>query len=241
MSIAVVNGVTFDSEKPCEVHTVTWNGRTFRAGSLLLAALFAFQDWLDRHHPGLYVYVIQGAYNTGVAASARTHDFDGCVDTLIINRKTGRRVWLRGQHWWRQHHFYCWWRHTLSWALTSSWHFHQIVVGIDAARCPIGAFVPGQIADAEQGKTGLVGHFIERTWRPKHYTPFPYRDWVERKADDMPSPKDWDKEDWAAFNRNVTASTESVLQRVRNNGRSLVSTIIETARKIGVADKKEGQ
>lgn len=239
MSTAVVNGVSFESDAPCERHTVTWNDRTFTAGSLLLAALFAFQDWLDEHHPGLYVYVIQGAYNTGVTQSAGTHDKDGCVDILIINRKTGRRVWARGQRWLRAHHFYAWWRHTGSWLSRNLWHFHMIVAGIEGAGCPVGVFVPGQISDARGGRTGLVGHFLEsaKIWRPKVYTPFPYRAWVAKKEDEMSSPKDWDKADWAAFNKNVTSDVETALTKPRGNGRGLIGTIVSAARAAGVADK----
>lgn len=203
MPTAVVNGVTFDSERPCDVHTVTWNGRTFSGGSLLLAALFAFQEWLDREHPGLYVYVIQGAYNTGVEQSAGTHDKDGVVDVAIINRKTGARVWFRAIRWWREHHFYSWLRNSGSWWSPSSWHFHQIVVGITAAGCPVGYLVPGQITDAQQGKSGLAGHLADPTWRPKRYTPFPYARWVAEKEDEMTSPKNWDAADWQAFDEHV--------------------------------------
>lgn len=240
MSRAIVHGVSFESDAPCERHTVTWNGRTFTAGSLLLAALFDLQDWLDKHHPGLYVYVVQGAYNTSVAASAGTHDEDGCVDILILHRKTGRRVWVRGIRWTRAHHFYSWLRRTGAWASPSRWHFHMIVVGIEGAGCPVGEFVPGQIRDARSGRTGLVGHLLEsaRIFRPKTYIPFPYRAWVERKEDEMTSPKNWDKADWAAFNKNVTEDVEDVLTKKRTNGRGLINTIVAMARRNGVEDEK---
>lgn len=203
MATATVNGVRFESDRPCAVHTVTWNGRTFTAGAMLLAALFAFQDWLDLKHPNLYVYVIQGAYNTDVPASAGSHDRDGAVDVAIVNRKTGRRVWFRGIRWWRTHHFYSWLRNSGSWASPSQWHFHQIVVGIINAKCPVGDLIPGQVNDAIEGKTGLVGHLLDPTWRQKHYKPFPYAHWVSDKEDEMTSPKNWDADDWAAVERHV--------------------------------------
>jgi hypothetical protein len=203
VATAIVNGVEFDSDAPCVVHHVTWNGSTFSAGSYLLAALFALQDWLDRRHPGLYVYVIQGAWNTGVELSAGTHDKDGVVDVAIVSRRTGRRVWLRGQRWLRINHFYAWWRHAGSWFSASLWHFHMIVVGITSAGCSVGYLIPGQISDAQQGRSGLVGHVLDPTWRPKRYTPFPYARWVSDKEDEMSSPKDWTDADWKAFRENA--------------------------------------
>lgn len=240
MTVAVVNGVRFDSERPCEKHTVTWNGRTFQAGSYLLAALFDFQDWLDRKHPGHYVYVIQGAYNTGVPQSAGTHDRDGCIDALIIHRASGRRVWLRGQRWWRRRHFYAWLRNTGSWLQPSSWHFHNIVVGIQAAGCPVGTFVPGQIADANAGRSGLVGHLADPTWRPKKYTPFPYRAWVRRQEDEMAGPKDWDAADWAQLDKHVEAQVEKAFRKKLSNGLSIRQTVIRIGNKVKIAVPSKG-
>lgn len=237
MATAVVNGVRFDSEKPCQVQTVTWNGRTFTAGAMLLAALFAFQEWLDRAHPGLYVYVIQGAYNTDVAASAGTHDKDGCVDTLVLNRRTGKRVWVRAQWWWRTHHFYCWWRHAGSWLSPSKWHFHQIVVGIEAARCPVGEFVPGQISDAIAGNSGLVGHLRDATRRPARYTPFPYRKWVERKEEEAMG---LSEEDWKRMEKLVADKVEAGWQKQQSNGLTRAGNVLATAVKAGVKKVVQG-
>lgn len=238
MATAVVRGVRFNSDAPCEKHTVTWNGRTFTAGSYLLAALFDFQDWLDRRHPGHYVYVIQGAYNLGVTPSAGTHDRDGCIDALIIHRASGRRVWLRGQRWWRRRHFYAWLRNSGSWWRPSSWHFHNIVVGILDAGCPVGTYVPGQIADAVAGRSGLVGHVVDPTWRPKRYTPFPYRRWVEEKEEEeMGSPKNWDAADWAAFDRHAKQAAEAGWDKVTTMGRTRSGLLVAIAEKLGVTKK----
>jgi hypothetical protein len=231
MATAIVNEVSFESNAPCEVHTVTWNGRTFRAGSMLLAALFALQEWLDRHHPGWYVYVIQGAYNVGVEQSAGTHDRDGCVDILILHRRTGRRLWLRALPWIRRRHFYGWLRNTGTWLNPSSWHFHIIVAGIEYTGCPVGIYVPGQIADAKAGRSGLVGHILDRTWRPKVYTPFPYRQWVERhQEENMPL----NDEDLAKVAEIVDKAVEKAWQRKQPNGRTRANNILETAKRVGV-------
>lgn len=234
MARAIVHGVSFESDRPCEVHTVTWNGRTFRAGSYLLAALFAFQTWLDKHHPNHYVYVIQGAYNEGVVLSAGTHDKDGCVDIAIINRKTGRRNWLL-QRALRAHHFYAWLRNTGSWLSMSRWHYHMIVVGIERVGCPTGIFIPGQIADARTGRTGLVGHLLDRTWRPPVYTPFPYAKWVENQEEKMAL----DKDDLDKIRTVVREEVERSWRNVQPNGHSRARNLWETAKKVGVSAGKK--
>lgn len=235
MATATVNGVSFESDAPCEVHTVTWNGRTFRAGSYLLAALFALQDWLDRYHPNYYVYVIQGAYNVGVGLSAGTHDRDGCVDIAIINRKTGRRMWLPALRWIRSNHFYGWLRNTGTWLRITAWHFHIIVAGIEHQDCPLGVFVPGQIVDAKTGRTGLKGHLFDRTWRPKVYTPFPYVAWVKKEA----LMAQLDKEDLAAVRQIMREEVERGWRNVQPNGWSRAKNILEIAKKVGVSAKKK--
>lgn len=234
MATAIVNGVSFESDAPCEVHAVTWNGSTFKAGSYLLAALFAFQSWLDKKHPGYYLYVIQGGYNTGVKLSAGTHDKDGCVDLAIINRKTGRRYWL-GQRWLRAHHFYAWLRNSGSWASMSRWHYHAIVVGIERTGCPVGIFVPGQIADAKAGRSGLVGHVLDRTWRPPVYTPFPYVQWVENQEENMPlSNEDLDK-----IRQVAREEVERGWRNVQPNGHARAKNLVEIAKAVGVKAAKK--
>lgn len=195
-----VNGISFTGN-PCRVVTATWNGRTFTAGERVWAALFFLQAWLDKHHPGLYVYVIQGAYNTGVAASAHTHDYDGTLDVAIINRRTGRRVWLRARRWLRALGWAAWWRHTGSWWSPSSWHFHMNLLGTVEAGCPVGTFIPGQNADYYQHRTGLVGHVLEPGWYPPDIdkTVFDYPAWLEDNMALSDDDKTWIKETLTAI------------------------------------------
>ncbi len=186
MRVVTVNGIAFTGN-PCQVVTGSFNGRYLKAGERVWAALFVLQAWLDRHHPDLYVYVIQSAYNTTVAASAGTHDKDGVIDVLIINRKTGRRVWLRGQWWMRRHGWAAWWRHTGSWYRPSSWHLHAILLGTISAGCPVGYLVPSQVDDYFGRRSGLSGHLPDPTRHPKdiNATIFNFPKWLheqERKA-----------------------------------------------------------
>ena len=185
----VVKGVEFTGN-PCRVVAGLFNGRPLRAGERVWAALFAFQAWLDKHHPGLYVYIIQPAYNTGVELSAGTHDLDGTIDTLILSRRTGRRVWLRGRRWWRRHGWAAWWRHTGSWINPSNWHFHQNLLGTADLGCPVGYLIPGQNADYYDHRTGLVGHLLEPGWYPRDIdaTVLDFEAWLHDQEYDMPAP-----------------------------------------------------
>lgn len=224
--IVTVNGIDFTGN-PCRVVTATWNGRTFTAGERTWAALFAFQAWLDKFHPLWFVYVIQGAWNTGVAASAGTHDKDRVLDVAIVNRKTGRRTWLRGRKWLRMHGWAAWWRHTLSWLLPSSWHIHMVLLG---GSCPVGYLVPDQIDDYYGHRTGLVGHLLDPGWYPNDIdaTIFDFEAWLREMEDDMPAPKDWDKADWAAFRENVGAGVLDAALNAKSDGEATFKT--ETVR-----------
>ena len=187
---ATVNGVDFTGN-PCRVVAGQFNGRPLTAGERVWAALLAFQAWLDKRHPGLYVYVIQSAYRSGYAPSAGTHDLDRVLDTAIVSNFTGRRVWLRGRRWWRRFGWACWWRHVGAWWKPSSWHFHQVLLGGD---CPVGYLVPGQISDYYNHRTGLVGHLLEPGWYPKDIdaTVFDFEAWLSKQEDEM-KPEDFDK------------------------------------------------
>jgi hypothetical protein len=195
-----INDIDFTGN-PCRRVTATWNGRTFTAGERTWAHLFETQDWIDRTHPGWYIYVVQGAYNTGVDLSAGTHDYDGTVDTLLIHRVTGKRNWVSGQRWFRQCGWACWWRKTGSWLSPSNWHFHQNSLGCEAAGCPVGYLIPGQNSDYYNKKSGLSGHYPDPTWHPADIpaTVFNYKAWMRRKEEEAMDYKDWSKEGKDAF------------------------------------------
>lgn len=197
----VVRGITFTGD-PCRVVTGTVGGRTITAGECTMAHLIAFDDWL-RKRKGCYLVVLQGAYNTGVAASAGTHNYDTCIDFLVVRTKTGRRQWIRGQRMARYFDWDSWWRHTGTWYQPSSWHHHGISHPAFVGGCPTGIYVPGQHADyhADPPRNGLAGHDTDRSWHPQKRYGFDYEKWMEDQ--DMPSPKDWDAEDWAAVQKHV--------------------------------------
>lgn len=214
----VVNGVTFTGS-PCRVVETVLNGRRVVAGERTMA-LVLYADWWLRTHVGCYLYVVQSAYNTGVEASAGTHDFDGCLDFYIIRIKSGRKVWIKGQRWLRRLHWFAWLRNTGAWYRPSSWHFHAVCIGVSET-CKVGVYVPGQEDDGWNGKSGLVGHVTDPTWRPERYKPFNFQKWYREQEDDMPAPKDWDREDWAAFREHMAEGWLDVPLNTKTDGEPL--------------------
>lgn len=83
-------------------------------------------QWLQTKAPkqlGYQVHLMQPPYNDG-PLSAGTHDLDNPSDARpdrgFIDLDDGFRFqnWLRRKGWW------CWFRHTGSWAAKSTWHIH---------------------------------------------------------------------------------------------------------------------
>lgn len=85
--------------------SLSLNGHTYK-GSLRTCAHMHRLDVMARKKFGQGVTVIQPDWNTGVVASAGTHDFDSCWD-----------VHINGVGWWDQQRFFrangfaCWYRH----------------------------------------------------------------------------------------------------------------------------------
>lgn len=159
-----------------KVITVSYGGKFFRASQRTYAQLLLLQSAVAMHKKGAYVYVIQPCYNTGVALSAGTHDFDATVDIKIVGF-----TWEDMQSFCRRRGWAAWWRHTGSWASPSAWHIHMTSVGAAAAGCQVGSLIPGQISDYYNHRSGLVGHVADPTWHPKdiNATIFKYSDWLE--------------------------------------------------------------
>jgi hypothetical protein len=108
------------TERADRLITVTFGGRFFKCSQNTYAALLDTQARLAKAHPKAWIRVIQGCYNTGVAASAGTHDFDACLDVQIVGLS-----WQDAQDFLRKCGWAAWWRHTGSWASPSQWHIHM--------------------------------------------------------------------------------------------------------------------
>lgn len=139
-------------------------GLTFRGGPRLFAHLDRTIAKLKERHPDARLRIFQGAYNTGVAASAGTHDFDNVIDLQIVGL-----TWAEAQAFMRWTGWACWHRTP---AQGFSHHLHaislppgipdnptlaQIQAAFKAAGERVGEFVPGQVDDYYAHAYGLKG------------------------------------------------------------------------------------
>lgn len=107
------------------------------------------------------VAVIQSCYNTSVAASAGTHDYDAVLD-----------VYIPGVNWWTQQRFFrangfaCWYRHCPEFC--GNEHIHGMTIPADGHdfRTRVGIYVPGQLSDYYNNRNGLASHSHDGTWHP---------------------------------------------------------------------------
>lgn len=159
------------SDNGAQVITVTIGGKTFRAGRRTAAHLLWTIARLKAKHPGTTLEVIQPCYNTGVAASAGTHDKDGVLDVRIVGLP-----WLAAQGFLRSSGWAAWWRHSGTWEAESMWHIHMVSLGCPG---PLGIYVPGQIDDYYAHRDGLADHAHDPTWHPADIakTVFDYPAW----------------------------------------------------------------
>ena len=165
------------TDQPCAKITVTFGGDTFTAGQATYANLLDTQDRLGHVNPDARIRVLQPCYNTGVPASAGTHDLDAVLDLEVVGLGwPAAQAFLRGQGW------ACWWRHTGDWADPSQWHIHAVSLGAVKCGCPVGVFVPAQVFDYGNHALGLAGMHdsgSDPTWHPDDIqaTIFRYDQW----------------------------------------------------------------
>lgn len=162
---------------PSEVITTTLNGVTFRAGRRTAAHL-AWTDDRAREHGG-QLRIIQPCYNTGVAASAGTHDKDGVVDVEVEGMG-----WRDAERFMRECGWACWYR----FPPTFGSHLHAVSLGCPG---PVGIYVPAQVDDYYRHALGLKGQHDsgdDPTWHPAdiNRTVFDYPAW----EDPMPYTED---------------------------------------------------
>lgn len=148
----------------------------------------AHLDWtkerLAEEHPRCRLVIIQSAYNTGVAASAGTHDFDACLDVSIEGMG-----WWAAQKFLRQCGWAAWYRHPPQFGD----HIHMVSLGCP---CKVGEFVPGQVADyhANPARNGLAGHDVDNTWHPRDVkaSVFDFERWQLQAGEEMRQ-DDWER------------------------------------------------
>lgn len=142
-------------------YTYTIAGKTFKASARTAAHLESTIAALKTKHPAAELRIIQGCYNTTIAASAGTHDGDAVIDFGVTGIDwDDAQAFLRSQGW------ACWWRHTGTWADQRSWHIHAISLGYTNQ---VGAYVPGQVIDYYNHAFGLAGQHTrgsDKSWFP---------------------------------------------------------------------------
>lgn len=163
-----------------ELVTTSIGGRTFRCTRRTEAHLLWTVERLAADHPDVTLVVIQGAYNIGVAASAGTHDRDAVLDVYLDGLD-----WWPAQMWLREHGWAAWYR----FPPTFSEHVHMISLGYPGE---VGVYVPGQVRDYYEHKTGLAGHTADTSWHPADIdsTVFDYPAWLEENE---MKPEDFDR------------------------------------------------
>jgi len=122
--------------------------------------------------------IIQGCYNTGVEASAGTHDYDACLDVRIDGM-----TWAAAQRFLRSCGWAAFWRKPSQ----GPWGDHIHMISLPAFMLKfvqrVGVWVPGQVQDyyKKPPEDGLSGGGIDRTWHPKNIrdTIFQYKAYVE--------------------------------------------------------------
>lgn len=168
---------------PAEPITTTVNGTTFRAGRRTAAHL----AWTDTRlrEKSKRLRILQPCYHTGVAASAGTHDGDGCVDVEVVGMS-----WEDGQAELRRLGWAAWFRPYTPGVWPS--HIHMVSIGCPG---PVGIYVPGQVDDYYRHALGLKGQHDsgdDPTWHPVDIdsTVFDYPAWIEEQPM-TPDDKKW--------------------------------------------------
>lgn len=152
-----------------EVITLTFGGKTFRCSRRTAAHLAWTAEQLEQADPEARIVVIQGSYNQGVEASAGTHDYDAVLDVQVVGLE-----WAEAQDFFRAFGWAAWWRQPPKF----THHIHMISLGYPGR---VGEYVPGQVRDYYDFKSGLAGHLPDFTWHPADIdsTIFDYDAWLE--------------------------------------------------------------
>lgn len=110
MSVLTLAGKPINWDNPPKAtDKVQWSQKDIYGrrviGSLRTIAHLDHLNTLAKKKFGVGVSVIQPPYNTGVRASAGTHDYDACLDVFIPGVP-----WLTAQAFFRANGFGAWWR-----------------------------------------------------------------------------------------------------------------------------------
>lgn len=166
--------------KPNTIVRFLHRGRTYKC-SFRAACHMARLNALAVAKYGTEIVVIQGPYNTTVAASAGTHDYDATWDIHIPGVD-----WYEQQRFLRANGFGCWVRRPPAFG----WHIHGFTLppreGVSISDdfrvfgFKVGKYVDGgwslygrsvassQVGDYYDERSGLSGHARDTTWFPEN-------------------------------------------------------------------------
>ena len=139
-----------------QVRTYTLGGKTFRCSRRTAAHIRDTQRRLTQNYgAGHHLRIIQGCYNTTIAASAGTHDYDCVIDLEVVGFG-----WDRGEKFMRNCGWAAWHRtkaqgfsgdHLHAISLPPNWDntptITQVQQSFKARGLEVGAWVPGQVDD----------------------------------------------------------------------------------------------
>lgn len=144
------------THKATDLITVTVLGKTFKACRHCAAHMERTAERFAKRFPKARLYITQGPHNTGVPASAGTHDYCSAFDWTV----SGLDYWT-AQRWFREQGWAVWYRKQTPGLWIA--HLHGLSIGCKAR---VGIYVPGQIADYYAHKTGMKGHADDPSWFP---------------------------------------------------------------------------
>jgi hypothetical protein len=167
--------VTLPQDEIITYHKPNIWGQHFRCSRRTAAWLDFCQEKLPDGHEQR---IIQGCFNTGVLASAGTHDFDAVLDLYITGFS-----WKGMQLFYRRRGGFAWLREPP----TFSYHIHAGILGY---RIRVGVFVPGQRDDylAHPPRNGLAGHALDLTPHPDPQFVFDYNKYIRGDYGGKPKP-----------------------------------------------------
>lgn len=170
------NGKPINWKRPPKPNTMcswtkrTASGQAIRGSFRTLCHLNRLNNLALRQF-GSELVVIQPPWNTGVAASAGTHDLDAVWDLFI----PGVDWWVQ-QRFFRANGFACWYRHPPLFTK----HIHGFTLPPREGKSVkddfavhgfrVGAFVPGQLEDYYRHSFGLANQHnrgSDQSWFPK--------------------------------------------------------------------------
>jgi hypothetical protein len=176
VTVLNLNGQPVRWKRPQDItRRVMWDKRD-TSGRRVTGSIWTIAHLDNANDRALKVFkkpitVIQPPYNTGVPASAGTHDLDVCLDWYIPGVD-----WWRLQRFWRANGGWGWYRH----APLFSNHIHGGALPIPEGKVrsddfmamglEVGIYVPGQLVDYYNHAFGLANQHTpgtDKSWFPK--------------------------------------------------------------------------